>query len=329
MTLTHEFKKLLSGHVVSVLSANPVVVAAFERDFEKTLPAFAEFARENKGSAILLQLGFEHETSEPAARLARSVSSFLSACPDARVVVMCNCPKEREAIGAHGIEVRCIHQNTFLDERRYRAMRREKIYDAAYVARLTPFKRHALIPVALAPRLLLMGTLTVHMRKSNGAYVDEMSARYAAARRVEYFRSVQVSELLASAKCGLALSAAEGACFASAEYFLCGLPVVDTPALGGRSVLYPEEFVKYVDASEEGVGDGIAHWAANVPDPTEVRAAWLKKVAPMRAAYADLMRELTGRDMPRFRHKLALRTPHPGHLYSLAIQAYLALKGAL
>ena len=324
MTLAPEFREMLSRHTASVLCARPTVVAAFEREFERNRSTFLELARENKGSSFLLQLGFEHETPEPASQLATSISSFLSDCPDARVVVLCNCRRECEAIGAHGVETRLVNHNTFLDERRYRAMRRKKIYDAAYLARVTPFKRHALVPAELSPRLMFLGTKDNY---GDPAYNAGIRARFHSAKWISAFRSIEVSSLLAEAKCGLALSAAEGACFASSEYFLCGLPVVDTPALGGRSALYPEEFVKYVDASEGGVGGGIAHWSANVPDPQEVRVAWLDKVAPMRAEYAELMRELTGRSaIPRFPHKLALRTPHPGHLYSFAFQAYLALQ---
>jgi len=288
------------------------------------LPRPCGLRKDNRGSSLLLQLGFEHETPEPAAQLATSVSSFLSDCPDARVVVLCNCRRECEAIGAHGVETRLVNHNAFLDERRYRAMRRRKIYDAAYLARVTPFKRHALIPAELSPRLMFLGTKDNY---GDPAYKAEIRARFPSAKWISEFRSIEVSSLLSRAKCGLALSAAEGACFASAEYFLCGLLIVDTPALGGRSALYPEEFVKYVDANENGVGGGIAHWSANVPDPQEVRAAWLDKVAPMRAEYAELMRELTGRrTVPRFPHKLAIRTPRPGRLYSLAFQVYLALK---
>ena len=206
---------------------------------------------------------------------------------------------------------------------------RDRPYDAAYIARITPFKRHSLIPVEMAPRLLLLGTVAEHQKRTNRAYVEEMSARYAAARWVNFFHGVKVSELLAEANCGLALSAAEGACFASAEYFLCGLPVVDTPALGGRAVLYPEEYACEVEADPDAIAAGVARWREQRPDPWKVRRAWLEKAAPHRAAYRELMRELTGRDPGRPPHKLGVRTPHSGAFWSFAIQGYLLLKGIL
>jgi len=326
MTLTEDFRKVLGRRETSVLSARPVVVAAYERAFEEELPAFAGLARANKGCAILLQLGFEHETVEPAARLAAAVSRFREQAPEARVIVLCNCGGEVSRLAPLGIEARLVHQNCFLDERRYRPMGgADRPYDAAYIARLTPFKRHSLIPVEMAPRTLLLGTFMD--LQDDQPYAKEMYARYARARWVQQFSGVKVAELLAMANCGLILSAAEGACFASAEYFLCGLPVVDTPALGGRAVLYPEEYVREVDAAPEAVGAGIAHWREHRPDGWKIRSAWLEKAAPHRAAYRELMRELAGRDPGRPPHKLGIRTPHGGVLWSFAIRLYLRMKG--
>ena len=328
MTLTNDFRKLLSTSCASVLNPSPAVVAAYESDFEGNLPAFADLAQQNRGLVVLLQIGFEHETPEPAAKLAAAVSRFREMSPESRVIVLCNCEGEVSALGGLGVETRLIHQNCFLDERRFRPMGgRNRPYDAAYIARLTPFKRHSLIPVEMAPRLLLLGTVAEHQKRTNRAYVEEMSARYAAARWVNFFHGVKVSELLALANCGLALSAAEGACFASAEYFLCGLPVVDTPALGGRAVLYPEEYACEVEADPEAIAAGVARWRAQRPDPWKVRRAWLEKAAPHRAAYRELMRELTGRDPGRPPHKLGIRTPHSSAFWSFAIQSYLLLKG--
>ena len=260
---------------------------------------------------MLLQLGYEHETPELAAHLGEVSARFMESAAGARMIAMGNSERECAALQAVGMEARFIHQNCFLDERRYRPMGRLKPYDAAYVARLTPCKRHELMPQELAPRLLLMGCAT-KIYDSERGYADMVRSRYAAAKVMPTFSGARISEYLGLAKCGLVLSAREGASFCSSEYLLCGLPVVDTPALGGRSSLYPGEFVKYVESNPEAVGAGIAHWVANRPDPWKVRAAWLAKAAPHRRAFAELMRELTGRAAGRPMHKLGLRTPHPG-----------------
>ena len=326
---TVSFDSLLDKKIVHVLCRRPVLVhaCAYEADFINHREAFEAFARANPGSVFLLQLGWECETPEAVARLSAAAAAYREGTGGARMIVLCNARAEEEALGRAGVETRWIHQNAFLDERRFRPMGGEdRPFDAAYTARVTPFKRHSLLPPELAPRLLFLGSW---VRKAEREFGKEIRARYAAARWVEHFSGARISCLLARAKCGLALSEVEGACFASAEYFLCGLPVVDTAALGGRDVLYPFEYVRRVEARPEAVAEGIAHWAAHRPDPWKVRAAFLAKAEPHREKFRRLMKELTGRDCGRPPHKLGLRTPHPGPATSLAIQAYLFAKGAL
>ena len=324
MNVTPEFRPILESRLASVLSARPPVVAAFDSDLVRRRAAFAAFARANSGAVFLLQLGYEHETPELAAELAGHVAAFCADAPGTRVIALGNSARECDSLRAAGVEARFVHQNCFLDERRYRPMGRRRPFDAAYIARFTPCKRHELVPVDMAPRLLLLGCFTYD---SERAYADMIHARYASARMVGEFSGARVSELLGLAKCGLVLSAREGASFCSSEYLLCGIPVVDTPALGGRSVLYPEEYVRYVDATPDAVGEGVGHWVQNRPDPWKIRSAWLAKARPHREAFGQLMRELTGRAHGHPPHKLGLRTPHPAAAYSRAIQAYLWAKG--
>lgn len=319
-----DFRALVAKRCASLLCARPPVVCAYESDFIKHRETIEAFVRSNPGGCMLVQLGWECETPESVARLSAAAEAFREGAPGVRLLVMCNSLAEMDALGKAGMETRWIHQNALMDERRFRPMGGARPYDAAYIARLTPFKRHNLIPVELAPRLLFLGS---QVRKTEREFGKEMRARYGAARWIDFFSGARISCYLAQAKCGLALSAVEGACFASAEYLLSGLPVVDTAALGGRDVLYPEEYVRRVDAVPEAVAEGIAHWSAHRPDPWKVRAAFLAKAEPHREKFRQLMKELTGRSFGRPPHKLGLRTPHPGPVYTRAIQAYLFAKG--
>lgn len=320
-------RKLVDRRCACVLCARPAVVCAYESDFIRFRETFESFSKANPGGCVLVQMGWECETPESVARLSAAAEAFRAGTQGERLVALCNSRAEVAALDAAGLETRWIHQNALMDERRFRPMGgAERPYDAAYIARLTPFKRHGLIPAGLAPRLLFLGA---SVKAAERAYADEIRAKYAASRWMPAFSGAKVSCLLAQAKCGLALSAVEGACFASAEYLLSGLPVVDTPALGGRDVLYPEEFVRRVEAVPEAIADGIAHWGVHRPAPWKVRAGFLEKAAPHRERFRQLMRELTGRSCGRPPHKLGLRTPHPGVGHTLAIQAYLLAKGIM
>ena len=319
--------ELVAKRMACVLCGRPAVVVVYESDFIKQREVFEAFARENPGGCVLVQLGWECETPESVGRLSSSAAAFREGTGGARLLVMCNSQAELEALDKAGLETRWIHQNALMDERRFRPLGGEKRpFDAAYIARLTPFKRHGLLPVELAPRLLFLGAF---VRASEREYAAGIREKYAAARWMGAFSGAKISCLLAQAKCGLALSGVEGACFASAEYLMSGLPVVDTAALGGRDVLYPWEFVRRVEPTPESVAEGIAHWAAHRPDPWKVRAAFLAKAEPHRERFRELMKELTGRACGRPPHKLGLRTPHPGWAHTRAIQAYLALKACL
>jgi glycosyltransferase involved in cell wall biosynthesis len=59
--------------------------------------------------------------------------------------------------------------------------------------------------------------------------------------------------LLNQAYCGLALSAIEGGMHASMEYLLCGLPVVTTESLGGRSYFLNSNNSIFVDDNSDAV----------------------------------------------------------------------------
>ncbi|MBR6374093.1 MAG: hypothetical protein IKS20_13015, partial [Victivallales bacterium] len=166
------------------------------------------FCRSNPNTLILLQIGFEHENQEPAAHLGKLITEFLvSADCKAQIIVLCNSEIEKQTIHAYGAETCFANHNIFLDERRYRPFYGKRPFDAAYIARLTPFKRHGLLPTELAPKLLLLGA---NVRKEEREYADGIHQKYPAATWIPFFSGARVSEYLAKAKCGLALSASEG-----------------------------------------------------------------------------------------------------------------------
>ena len=80
------------------------------------------------------------------------------------------------------------------------------------------------------------------------------------------------------ARVGLILSEKEGACFASMEYLLCGLPVVSTPSIGGRDVFWDDRFVIVCDPTPEAVAGAVQEIKRRNIDPQLVRAATLEKV---------------------------------------------------
>jgi len=67
----------------------------------------------------------------------------------------------------------------------------------------------------------------------------------------------QVVNYLNQSKIGGIFSEEEGACFASSEYLLCGLPVVSTKSIGGRDIWYNNDNSLICDATCDSVFDSV------------------------------------------------------------------------
>lgn len=103
-------------------------------------------------------------------------------------------------------------------------------HDAVYNARANSFKRHHLSS-EVKDKIFI-----AYDWKYSDYDLKDFNPK-------EIFLNLQggeVSRAIKKAKVGLMLSEEEGACYASLEYLLCGLPVVSTPSRGGRDVFYKD-----------------------------------------------------------------------------------------
>ena len=70
--------------------------------------------------------------------------------------------------------------------------------------------------------------------------------------------------LLNSSICGGIFSLKEGACFASSEYLLCGLPVISTQSVGGRDVFYNENNSVICENNSDSVDEAFHEILSNL-----------------------------------------------------------------
>ncbi|EHL96094.1 hypothetical protein HMPREF9946_04990 [Acetobacteraceae bacterium AT-5844] len=109
-----------------------------------------------------------------------------------------------------------------------------------------------------------------------------------------------VAALHGRAAFGMALSELEGACYASTEYLLCGLPVVSTPSLGGRDEFYgplnsvitrpsPEGLLDAEDLVRKRIASGAFNRAA-------IRQGTLDRLHQFRRRLCDEIEKATGID---------------------------------
>ena len=217
-----------------------------------------------------------------------------------------NDPQVCQELKSRGVPAIFVNQNCFIDERIYTIQPEiPKSFDAVYNARMTPFKRHALLQ--RVPSILLIGG--VMAPDDSLDYFDQVRAALPHAAFTHdpptlYLNSWEVSLQLNGCRVGMCLSETEGAMFAAVEYLLCGLPVVSTPSRGGRDVWFDPQFTRVVEPEPQAIAAAVQELIDAKLDPAEIRAATLARMSEHRqrftaAVQAIYRSEGIGRDFAR------------------------------
>jgi glycosyltransferase involved in cell wall biosynthesis len=283
-----------------ILNHSPKIIAAFEMDFLRNLSAFQKAIPQGEKFTMFLQLGWSAELPEVAAELENRLAEAKNAFPEARFIILANAPGEVDII-KNFCEVYLASHNAFLDPARYPlAKNKKRKFDALYIARITPFKRHYL--AEKITNLHLIGNYSEKEKE----YFMQTIARFSHAAWSKKVPSFLIGRKIGEAACGLALSAIEGAMFSCGEYTLCGIPVVNTRNLGGRDTLLPEFAVRYAADSAESVAENTNYWAENPIEPQEIRNGFLQLALPQKEFVQDLINSIAGRKV-FLPHKLNIR----------------------
>ncbi len=295
------------------LNRSPRIIVAFEMDFLRNLEAFKRSIPQGEKFTLFLQLGWSAELPEVASELKNRLSEARNAFPECRFIILANAVQEVEIIKEFA-EVYLAQHNAFLDPGRYKLTKPgKKKYDALYIARITPFKRHDL--ALNVKNLHLIGSCSEKEKE----YFQKTIANFSHARWTQKVPSFLIGREIGKAACGLALSAVEGAMFSCGEYTLCGVPVVSTRNLGGRDTLLPEFAVKVADDNADSVAQAVQFWVDNPLDPQEIRQAYLVLAMEQKALVQELINSIAGKKV-YLPHKLNIRCrllPHTKLLHGI------------
>lgn len=202
-----------------------------------------------------------------------------------RFFFLYNEPSEQANFEKKGFIGEVINQNAWLDENKVMRVIPdvEKRFDAIYVGRFSAFKRHSLAK-QVDNIALIAGN-----NHGNTIVTDLPAAKF---MNQEPLTPDEVCLKINESRCGLILSAEEGACFASSEYLLCGVPVVSTKSLGGRSVWYNSYNSIVCDANESSVASAVDEFRCNPRDPFEIRSAHISLSRHFRAKFIAVLSKL-------------------------------------
>lgn len=171
-----------------------------------------------------------------------------------------------------------INHNAFLDENLFKIVNSEKKYDAIYTARLSDFKRHHLASkvenlalVAGDNHEVAIENLPKHLYKNDRHLTQD-----------------EVIQKLSESKVGLILSEAEGACYSSSEYLLCGLPVVSTRSYGGRDLWYNAYNSIICDPNPNAIAEAVKRLASFDRNPQRIRQMHINLARQLRSNFVNM-----------------------------------------
>ena len=287
---TGSIKQLIRGRSLPayVVFRDPLVVISYFEDFLAHRSAILGAVAGYKPH-FLFQFGWHRETVERVEDVRHEANETLLLCPEADLIFLCNSVNETHLISSAGLRAEFCHQNAFLDESRYRIYPTVPKYDAIYLARITPFKRHHL--AAGIPSLRLIGDHSA----AEAEYFTQIMRQLSHASWKRKVFSKFVSKAICEARCGLCLSAEEGAMFVSAEYLLSGRPVVSTANLGGRDAFFRPDYSFRAEDTPESVLAGVEAMKQCPVSPIDIRTQTINEFRPHRDRMIDILQNICDR----------------------------------
>lgn len=298
-----------------ILNKEPLIMVSYFSDFHQNLEQIASKIDElsnNLPVYVFFQLGWQVENKTRIDEVRTGLNSIIARCPEVNFTFLTNSPLERENILSlkSGVDAIFCHQNAFIDEHRYGIKDKKKKYDAIYLARITPFKRHEL--AADIQSLKLIGA----HKTAEESHYQKIRKLLAHADYQEKVWSYRVSDVMSEAEVGLCLSQEEGAMFVSTEYLLSGIPIVTTRNMGGRNHLMPAECYLEVDDDPKSVSIAVQALKDKQLNPQRIRALTIELMEQHRRIFRDrlntICNEHTGKSFTgMLPHKLCLRMRVP------------------
>jgi len=210
-----------------------------------------------------------------------------------RILFLLNNLDESREFKKNAIPCKFIHQNALIDSNIFKPNLIAKKFDVIYNARIDSMKRHYLLKDC--QKIGLISAYVMNIDSSKQEYLDELKKNIPHAFMInsnqsttienfqfemgfKYLTSKQVNVALNQSKVGVILSAKEGACYASIEYLLSGIPVVSTKNIGGRDYFLDKRFCRIVSSNPKAIKNAVDELISLDISPNFIREETIKKM---------------------------------------------------
>ena len=210
-----------------------------------------------------------------------------------RITFLINDINEIPRLNRFHLPIKFLHQNAFVDVNIFKPMQMCKEYNVIYNARIEESKRHYLLKECNG--ISLLSAFIHDINENKIEYVDYIKNLLPGADLLNYkypkklrdfniydgppqLDEKETCKMINKAKVGVILSAKEGACYASIEYLLAGLPVVSTINIGGRNHFFDNRFCRIVPSHPKRIREAIDELISLDISPHFIRKETIKKM---------------------------------------------------
>lgn len=186
-------------------------------------------------------------------------------------------------------KIPCIycHQNCFLDSQLFDIQKTVPKYNAVYIAQASRYKRIEL--ATDVESLAIISYSNTNHDDYDEKYVQAIEELPSVINKKIFLSDYQVSKSINQAKCGLILSAFEGANFATTEYLLCGIPIVSIPSYGGRDVFFDSYNHVLTQPDKYAIKKAVEYIVSKSRDRQKIRQDTLQKMNDFRTVFNNFI----------------------------------------
>ena len=223
-------------------------------------------------------------------------NTHLKQFPKHKIIYLLNTEEEYSQFKSNNIPCEFVNQNALLDPNIFFPIKEtSKIYNCIYNARFEIIKRHYLLDYC--EKISLVSSLVLRMDNSKKNYIKKIKkiipnaeilnfsppkqfGKYEPEEVLPQLNPIDVNKYLNQSRVGMILSHKEGACYASAEYLLAGIPVISTKSIGGRDIFFDERYCKVVSSNKKAIRKAMDELIKQNIDSDFIRSEVIKKFKP-------------------------------------------------